>query len=417
MYHNNRASSNFRGGRNGRSSFSGNGGGNRSWSNSGGGGNRNRGGRKVVSFDPSLFIKNAALVDQVEPEPEVYENQHAFADFAMTQQIKINLAHKGYNQPTPIQDQIIPHILDGRDVVGIAATGTGKTAAFLLPLIDKVLKNPKTRVLVVTPTRELALQIREELVAFSQNLPIYSTIVIGGSSISHQIERLARRPAFVIGTPGRLKDLDERRKLNFAHFDTIVLDEVDRMLDMGFVHEVKRIVDQLPEQRQSLFFSATTNRKVEDIMAGFLRNPAFVVVKSRESKLSIDQDIVDVRGKVKVEVLHDLLIQEEFQKVLVFGRTKHSMEKLTRELDHRGFKVASIHGNKTQGQRQRALQQFRDNQIKVLLATDVVSRGLDIKDVTHVINYDLPETREDYIHRIGRTGRADKTGIALTFVG
>lgn len=426
MYNDNRSGSNFRGGRNNgssrggfrssggssRSSF----GGNRSWGGNSGG-NRNRGGRKIVSFDPSMFIQKADQVDRTQEKPEVYQNQHAFVDFDVNEQIKINLAQKGYISPTPIQDQIIPHILENRDVVGIAETGTGKTAAFLIPLIDKVLKNPNTRVLVVTPTRELALQIRDELITFSQNLPIYSTIVIGGSSISRQIERLQRRPAFVIGTPGRLKDLDLRHKLNFAHFDTIVLDEVDRMLDMGFVHEVKRIIDQLPQERQSLFFSATTSRKVEEIMHDFLRNPAFVAIKSRESKINIDQDIVDVRGKVKIEVLHDLLIKEEFKKVLVFGRTKHSMEKLTRELDQRGFRVASIHGNKSQGQRQRALQQFRDNQVKVLLATDVVSRGLDIKDVTHVINYDLPETREDYIHRIGRTGRADKTGVALTFVG
>lgn len=430
MYNNDRRSdSNFHGSRNsnsssrnsgggfrGNRSFGGNSGGNRGWGGNGGGNGGRRGGRKVVSFDPSMFIKQAGITEQTQEPEEVYQNQHAFADFAVNEQIKINLAQKGYQNPTPIQDQIIPYILEGRDAVGIASTGTGKTAAFIIPLIDKVLKNPGTRVLVVTPTRELALQIRDELITFSQNLPIYSAIVIGGSSISRQIERLQRRPAFVIGTPGRLKDLDLRHKLNFAHFDTIVLDEVDRMLDMGFVHEVKRIVDQLPEERQSLFFSATTNRKVEEIMQGFLRNPAFVAIRSRESKANINQDIVNVRGKVKIDVLHDLLIQKEFQKVLVFGRTKHSMERLTVELGSRGFKVASIHGNKSQGQRQRALEQFRDNRVQVLLATDVVSRGLDIKDVTHVINYDLPETREDYIHRIGRTGRADKTGVALTFV-
>ncbi len=430
MYNNDRRSgSNFHSDRNNNSSSRSGGssrggwggGGNSGGSNRGWGGNggvnRGRGGRKVVSFDPSMFIQKASVDNKIdEAQPEVYQNLHAFNDFAINEQIKINLAQKGYTAPTPIQDQIIPHILDGRDVVGIASTGTGKTAAFLIPLINKVLKNPATRVLVVTPTRELALQIRDELITFSQNLPIYSAIVIGGSSISRQIERLQRRPSFVIGTPGRLKDLDLRHKLNFAHFDTIVLDEVDRMLDMGFIHEVKRITDQLPEERQSLFFSATTNKKVEAIMQGFLRNPAFVAIESRESKPNIDQDIVNVRGKVKIDVLHDLLIQEAFQKVLVFGRTKHSMERLTIELGSRGFKVASIHGNKSQGQRQRALEQFRDNRIQILLATDVVSRGLDIKDVTHVINYDLPETREDYIHRIGRTGRADKTGIALTFI-
>ncbi|HPS40471.1 MAG TPA: DEAD/DEAH box helicase [Candidatus Woesebacteria bacterium] len=379
-------------------------------------GNNNHSGRKIVSFDPSLFIQKASHLDETKQIEEIYHNQYAFADFAVDETIKINLSAKGYQIPTPIQDQIIPSILANRDAVGIADTGTGKTAAFLIPLIDKVLKNPNTRVLVITPTRELALQIRDELVTFSQNLAVFSTICIGGSSIARQIARLQRRPAFVIGTPGRLKDLAQRHKLNFMHFDTIVLDEVDRMLDMGFVHDVKNIISQLPKERQSLFFSATTNKKVEAIMQGFLSNPVFVAIKSTESKAHIDQSIISVRGKSKIDVLQDLLIQKEFQKVLVFGRTKYGMEKLTRELNSRGFKVASIHGNKSQGQRQKALQQFRDDHVQILLATDVVSRGLDIKDVTHVINYDLPETYEDYIHRIGRTGRANKTGIALTFV-
>ncbi len=383
-------------------------------------GNKKRG-HKSQSFDPSLLIQQAAANFNSQPDTEpvevAYQPQHAFNDFALDRQIKSNLLDKGYTTPTPIQDQIIPFILEGRDAVGIANTGTGKTAAFLLPLIDKVLRQPDTRVLIVTPTRELALQIREELVAFSKNLPILSTIVIGGSSIVRQIDRLQRRPAFVIGTPGRLKDLTDRRKLNFNHFNTIVLDEVDRMLDMGFIHEVRRIIEQLPQERQSLFFSATTSAKVEEIMRGFLSNPAMVAIKSKESKVNIAQAIVDVRGKTKIEVLHDLLIKEEFEKVIVFGRTKHGMERLSRDLDARGFRVASIHGNKSQGQRQRALQQFREQRVQVLLATDVVSRGLDINDVTHVINYDLPESYDDYIHRIGRTGRADKTGVALTFVG
>ena len=418
MYNNDRRSgSNFRGQRSGGSNFRGG----SSFRGQGAprsfGGQRPRQGRKVTSFDPSMFIAQAGINKETAPVAEAYQAQHAFSDFAIHAQIKVNLASKGYKIPTPIQDQIINHILDGKDVVGIADTGTGKTAAFLLPLIDKVIRQPNSRVLVVTPTRELALQIRDELLAFSQQMPVFSTLCIGGSSIGRQVERLQRRPAFVIGTPGRLKDLTERRKLNFAHFDTIVLDEVDRMLDMGFIHDVQAIVSQLPAERQSLFFSATTSKKVEEIMRGFLNNPVMVTIKSTESKANINQDIIDVRGKVKIEVLHDLLVRAEFQKVLVFGRTKHSMERLTRDLDERGFKVASIHGNKSQGQRQRALQQFRDNRVKVLLATDVVARGLDIKDVTHVINYDLPETYEDYIHRIGRTGRADKSGTALTFVG
>lgn len=383
---------------------------------------RRRPQRKIVSFDPSALIAKARVEMSLD-EPSVsapvvpYQNRHAFSDFAIVEQIKINLVVKGYQQPTPIQDQVIPLILEQRDVVGIAETGTGKTAAFLLPLLDRVLKNPQARVLVVTPTRELAVQIREELLSFSQNLPVSSAVCIGGSSIVRQIERLQKRPQFVIGTPGRLKDLSDRRKLNFAYFQHVVLDEVDRMLDMGFIHDVKRIVQDLPKDRQSLFFSATTNSKVQEIMAGFLTNPVTVVIPSSGHKASITQEVVDVRGKVKLDVLRDLLIQKELRKVLIFGRTKHGTERLSRDLDRCGFKVASIHGNKTQGQRQRALQQFRDNAIQVLLATDVVARGLDIDGVTHVINYDLPETYADYVHRIGRTGRAAATGVALTFVG
>ncbi len=383
---------------------------------------RFQGKRKIVSFDPSVMIAKAQAefgVDSARVSTPVapYQNRHAFSDFDIVEQIKINLAIKGYQQPTPIQDQVIPLILEQRDVVGIAETGTGKTAAFLLPLLHQVLKNPQTRVLVVTPTRELAVQIREELLSFSQNLSVSSAVCIGGSSIVRQIERLQKRPQFVIGTPGRLKDLSDRRKLNFAYFNHVVLDEVDRMLDMGFIHDVKRIIQELPEARQSLFFSATTNAKVQEIMAGFLNNPVTIVIPSSGNKASIKQEVVDVRGKVKLDVLRDLLIQKDLRKVLIFGRTKHGTERLSRDLDRCGFKVASIHGNKSQGQRQRALQQFRDNAIQVLLATDVVARGLDIEGVTHVINYDLPETYADYIHRIGRTGRAAASGVALTFVG
>lgn len=415
----------YRGSRNSRSNNSNRGYSPRSRGNSGGyGGNRSSrgGGRRgggMPSFDPSALIHRSKIDQQNTPQEKleaVYQSQYSFSDFEIHQEIKKNLAHKGYQTPTPVQDQIIPAILEGRDAVGIANTGTGKTAAFLIPLIDKVVKNPDTRVLIVTPTRELALQIRSELVDFSHNLDIYSTICIGGSAISRQIENLRRRPAFVIGTPGRLKDLNQRRKINFQNFNTIVLDEVDRMLDMGFVNEIREIINHLAEERQSLFFSATSNSKVEGIMQGFLKNPAFVVIKSRESKAQIEQDIVKINGRIKIDVLHDLLVKDEFQKVLVFGRTKHGMEKLSRSLAARGLKVASIHGNKSQYQRQKALEKFRQDQIDVLLATDVVARGLDIENITHVINYDLPGTREDYLHRIGRTGRANKAGVALSFI-
>ena len=301
-------------------------------------------------------------------------------------------------------------------MVGVANTGTGKTAAFLIPLINKAFLDRSQKVLIVTPTRELAVQIRDELVGFSQGLNIDSVLCIGGVGIFPQAEKLRRNPQFVIGTPGRLRDLERTRKLNFGSFNNIVLDEVDRMLDIGFVREIRYIVSMLGRIRQSLFFSATLPPAVSDIMRNFSSNPITVSVKSNDTIAGIDQDIIKTNGEPKIEVLHDLLVKEGFTKVLVFGRTKYGMEKLARDLDQRGFKVAAIHGNKNQSQRQRALTQFKNNQVQVLLATDIASRGLDINDVTHVINYDLPQSYEDYIHRIGRTGRAQKQGKALTFV-
>ena len=220
----------------------------------------------------------------------------------------------------------------------------------------------------------------------------------------------------MIGTPGRLRDLEENRRLNFVNFSTIILDEVDRMLDIGFVKEIRYVISKLPPVRHSLFFSATLTPTVLDVMQSFLHDPITISVKTTDNLKNVAQEVVKVNGRPKVEVLHELLKKSEFKKVLVFGRTKFGMEKLARDLSLRGFRVAAIHGNKNQSQRQRALTEFKNNMVQVLLATDVASRGLDINDVTHVINYDLPESYEDYIHRIGRTGRANKTGIALTFV-
>jgi superfamily II DNA/RNA helicase len=367
--------------------------------------------RRREYINPALYIKKA-----LEPKEDTYIATHAFSDFSFSEQLKANIKARGYETPTPIQDQAIEHILLGRDVVGMANTGTGKTAAFLLPLIDKVFRDRSQRVLIIAPTRELAVQIEDEFRRFSRGLQLYSALCIGGAGIFGQIRLLRRNPHFVIGTPGRLKDLEQQRVLNFATFSTIVLDEVDRMLDMGFINDVKYIVSKLSTPRHSLFFSATLPRDVSDVMQHFLSEPITVSVKSGESALYVDQDIVRLNGKQKIDVLHDLLIQETFEKVLVFGRTKWGMEKLAREMEKRGFKVASIHGNKSQGQRQRAIEQFKSNRIQVLLATDIASRGLDIDNVTHVINYDIPESYEDYVHRIGRTGRAGKKGVALTFL-
>lgn len=366
---------------------------------------------KGPSLNPMMFVMKA--VDVAE---EVYVPVNKFTDFAFEEGVMKNILDHGYLNPTAIQDQSIGHILEGRDLVGIANTGTGKTAAFLLPLISKVAKDRSQRVLIVTPTRELASQIQDEFRKFSFGLGIYSTLCIGGASMSGQSREISRKPNFIIGTPGRIKDLENRRILPLRQFQNVVLDEVDRMLDMGFVNDIRHIVSTLSEERQSLFFSATMPEEIKAIMRGFLKDPVMVSVKTGNTSKNIDQDIIRTQGRDKVEILHQLLIKEEFKRVLVFGRTKWGVDKLETGLINRGFKVIAIHGNKSQGQRIQALKKLKNNEVQVLLATDVASRGLDIENVTHVINYDVPECYEDYVHRIGRTGRAGKKGVALTFV-
>lgn len=377
----------------------------------GGGGKRQS---KLLHADVNIFIKKAS--ENIE---SVEVNVHnSFEEFNISPMLLQNIKFKNYTKPTPIQDQAIKPIMEGKDLIGLANTGTGKTAAFLIPLIDKVYKNKyQEKVLIVAPTRELALQIRDEFVSFSEGMGIFSALVIGGTNMQRQIRDIKRNPQFVIATPGRLKDLVERRILDLRNFSNIVLDEVDLMVDIGFIHDVKYFIAQLPEKRQSLFFSATISRKVQEILQVFVKDPVTVSIQQQPTSENVDQDIIRVLNREKkIEQLHDLLITPGFDKVLIFGRTKHGIERLNRELEYRGFKTGAIHGNKNQSQRQRTLRSFKENEIKILLATDVAARGLDIDNVTHVINYELPETFEDYIHRIGRTGRANNKGIALTFV-
>lgn len=371
-----------------------------------------RSNRPVKKFDPSLFIKK---VEEQIVTP-VYIPKNTFSDFVIEQQIKDNISAKGYTAPTPIQDQAIPLILEGKDVIATANTGTGKTAAFLIPLVNNVATQKINKVLIITPTRELAAQIQTELNAFKLKMNLYSVVCIGGLNINPQIQSLKKNPAFVIGTPGRLKDLEEQKCLNFNKFDAIVLDEVDTMLDMGFINDIKYIISKLPHKRHGLFFSATVSPETKRVADGFLQNPISVSVKTRQTAQNVNQDIIKVNSQNKIDVLHDLLIKPEFTKVIIFSRTKRNTDKLAKALRERGFKVASIHGNKTQSQRKTALSLFAKNEVKILLATDVVARGIDIDDVSHVINFDLPQTYEDYIHRIGRTGRANKIGQALTFI-
>lgn len=394
---------------NGRSKFQNNRG------NSGrrfGGSNRGFNKNPGENINVNRFVSKAVEAGIVAP----YVAVNSFVDFKITEKLKQNIIEKGYTIPTQIQDQTILPILEGKDVIGIANTGTGKTAAFLIPLIDKVAKNSTEKVLIVTPTRELAFQINEELVAFSRGINISSVLCIGGSSMYRQIDRLRRNPQFVIGTPGRIKDLITRKSLNISNFKNVVLDEVDRMVDIGFIKDIQYLVSLLPALRQSLFFSATVDSKTRTILSAFVKDPITVSVKTAETSENINQDIIKVKQGQKVDQLHDLLTQEGYDRVMIFGRTKHGIEKLTKMLIERGFKAASIHGNKSQGQRQRALTDFKSGYIKLLLATDVASRGIDIDDVSHVINYDVPATYDDYVHRIGRTGRAGKAGSAVTFV-
>ena len=361
----------------------------------------------------SRYIKKV-VVQEVEKE---YIPKNKFSEFNINTRLKENILNRKFTKPTPIQDQAIPPILEGKDLLGIANTGTGKTAAFLIPLIEKVIKNKLEKILIIAPTRELALQINDELRDFSKSLGIHSATCIGGSSIRYQILLLKRNPNFVIGTPGRLKDLINRNCLSLSKFKSIVLDEVDRMLDMGFINDIKHLVSLMSKERQSLFFSATVSKEAKDLIKEFLKNPIQISVKSGETCDNIDQDIVRVKDRSKkIESLHDLLIKEEFKKVLIFGRTKRGVEDLSNTLRERGFTVGSIHGDKSQMKREKVLKLFKTNQLQTLVATDVAARGLDIADITHVINYDLPATYDDYIHRIGRTGRANKTGKALTFV-
>jgi superfamily II DNA/RNA helicase len=375
-------------------------------------GTRKRSGHSQFS-DVSKFINKAVPSTETKP----YQAVNSFADFAVDERLKKNVLNAKYSQPTPIQDQAIPHVLKGRDIVGIANTGTGKTAAFIIPLLNKVLKDRKQKVIIVAPTRELAIQIDQELIKFASGLHVFSVCTVGGMPIYRQIKELRRSHNFVIGTPGRLKDLIKRNCLRLDNFQSIVLDEADRMLDMGFIDDMRFLMSSMPKNRQTLFFSATLSGDIKRIINDFLNDPISISVKTGDTARSVDQDVVYVKNGAKIDLLHGLLSKPEFDKVLIFGRTKIGVEKLSETLSGRGHKVKSIHGNKNHGQRQHALKLFKNNDVGVLVATDVAARGLDIPNVSHVINYELPSTYEDYIHRIGRTGRAGKTGKALTFVG
>ena len=406
-YGNQSRSSAPRGARPGHRSFGGNN--QRIGGRSGGGGNR-----RGAYIHPSKFINKAvAKADEV-----IYESKHEFMDFAFSADLQHNIIEKGYKIPSAIQDQAIPLILEGRDVIGLANTGTGKTAAFILPIIEKIRNTQDfNSVLIMAPTRELAVQIDEQFREFSRGMRLFSALVVGGMNIERQIRDLRRRPHVIIGTPGRMKDLMQRRELKLDQVKYLVLDEADRMLDMGFINDIREIVDQTSRDRQTLFFSATITPTIQALVNTFLNDPIEVSVRTSETAEHVEQDIVEARDKdQKLEILLEMLSQSDFEKVLVFGETKFGVQRLSDHLEQSGMTSVAIHGNKSQSQRQRALKMFKDNKVRIMVATDVAARGLDIPNVSHVINFEQPATYEDYVHRIGRTGRGGASGKAYTFV-
>jgi ATP-dependent RNA helicase RhlE len=377
--------------------------------------NRRRGSRKPAKqdIDPRRFIRAA------KPREEVtYEPTHSFEDFAVEDLIKNNLSIKGFVMPSPIQDQAIPVGLTGRDIVGIADTGTGKTAAFAIPVLHRLMTEPNAKVLIIAPTRELAQQIEDECRQIGKRSGVLGALLIGGSPMGIQLRDLRTNPRIVIGTPGRIKDHMERGTLDLSDFNMVVLDEVDRMMDMGFIDDMRQIVGSLADDRQSFFFSATMDAKIESLIHTFLKDDhATISVKTGTTSENVEQDVVRFAHRAeKIEKLHDILNDEAVIKVLIFDETQRSVEALSKELITRGFKADAIHGGKTQGQRERALRRFKKNDVTILVATDVAARGIDISDITHVINYTTPQAYEDYVHRIGRAGRAGRIGYALTFV-
>ncbi len=385
------------------------------------GNSRGYGAHKQRSTKPrnaKQFIDPARYVKAANPgESADYIAANDFDDFAMHPLLKSNVTSKGYRTPSEIQDKAISLGLTGRNIVGVADTGTGKTAAFSLPVLNTLIRNSSNRALIVAPTRELAIQIEEQCRLLSKNSGVKSALLIGGMPISRQLNSLRAGARLIIGTPGRIKDHMQQQTLDLNGCDTVVLDEVDRMLDMGFLPDVRQILGALPEHHQAFFFSATLSPEIKNLINTFCQNPEFINVKGGETSSNVHQDVVRFSGKEeKIDMLHDLLIRDNTKKALIFGKTKYGVERLAKELSDRGFKAEALHGGKTQGARKRALDSFREGRANILVATDVAARGIDIKDITHVINFDTPQTYEDYVHRIGRAGRAGRPGHAITFV-
>jgi ATP-dependent RNA helicase RhlE len=369
--------------------------------------------RTLKTIDVSLLTKSAVALDH-----EEYVPTSTFDNMPLDAMLKDALRKKGYSQPTQIQEQTIMPLLEGRDLMGIAQTGTGKTAAFLLPLIHRMLQGESLQTLVVVPTRELALQVNEEFRSLTKGMKLFSTCFIGGTNINRDLQNLNRTSHLIVGTPGRLLDLANRGALKLQTVSVLILDEFDRMLDMGFAPDVNRITRMMTRRKQTLLFSATLDKNQKRLIDGLLTNPVEIKVSMGEATGDhIEQTVVRISAdQNKFDVLLGMLAGKDFEKVLLFAETKRTVNRMTQMLKKSGLQAEQIHGNKSQNARQTALDKFKEGKIQVLVATDVAARGIDVSDVTHVINYQIPQTYDSYVHRIGRTGRAGKAGKAFTFV-
>lgn len=345
-----------------------------------------------------------------------------FASLGLSAPILDAVAKQGYENPSPIQLQAIPAVIAGKDVMAAAQTGTGKTAGFTLPLLEKLSKGPKAksnqaRALILTPTRELAAQISESVMTYGKNLPLTSTVVFGGVKINPQMMRLRKGVDILVATPGRLLDLYNQNAVRFDQLEVLILDEADRMLDMGFIHDIRKILSFLPKKRQNLMFSATFSEQIRNLAKGMINNPIEISVSPRNTTANtVKQWICPVDKKKKSALLAHLILEEQWKQVLVFSRTKHGANRLTRQLEDKNIRAAAIHGNKSQGARTKALDNFKKGRVRVLVATDIAARGIDIDQLPQVVNFDLPNVAEDYVHRIGRTGRAGSRGQAVSLV-
>jgi len=348
----------------------------------------------------------------------------SFESLGLMAELHRAVSEKGYSSPTPIQQQAIPIILEGRDLMGGAQTGTGKTAGFTLPLLQRLMETdvPRKgrrpiRALVLTPTRELAAQVAESVQTYGRHLPLKSTVVFGGVSINPQKQKLVRGVDILIATPGRLLDHVNQRSADLSNVDILVLDEADRMLDMGFIHDIKKVLALVPKKKQTLLFSATFSDDIKKLANGLMRSPALIeVARQNAATETVEQVVHPVDKTRKRELLSFLIGSNNWQQVLVFNRTKHGANRLAEQLNKDGITATAIHGNKSQGARTRALADFKSGNVRVLVATDIAARGIDIDQLPHVVNYELPNVAEDYVHRIGRTGRAGNEGEAMSLV-